>query len=175
MTMTVAPDYSFDVHTLLTASQPGSILVVGRDGEALVSEYVRQKEFLNQSCRVEVLANNDLLTQLTNTGRFDTGVVVNVIEHMEKKKAGQLLARLRDVHTPRFCLIVPIGTGWTGQRSTWEPNDLLGFGMSRVSRYSQDGKTVELYKYDIATYKKTPEWLNPSNWANPHLWDKYRW
>lgn len=173
--MNVPTDCIFDVQTLIAESQPKSILVVGRDGEPLVSDYVRQKAFLKQTCRVEVVADDDLLGQLERAGRFDTGVVINAIQFLEKKIAGQLIARLRDVHTPRFCLIVPIGTGWRGHRSLWEPNDLLGFGMSRVNRYRHDGKIIDLYKYDIATYKKTPEWLNPSNWANPQLWDKYRW
>jgi hypothetical protein len=173
--MSVSADYTFDIQTLLAESQPKSVLVIGHDGEALVSDYVQQKTFLKQPCQVRVLTNNDLLAQLEKIRRFDTGVVINVIQYMEKKIAGQLIAKLRDVHTPQFCLVVPIGSGWTGHQSTWEPNDLLGFGMSRVNRYRQDGKTTDLYKYDIATYKKTPEWLNPSNWANPQLWDKYRW
>lgn len=171
----MSADYIFDIQTLLSESQPRSILVVGRDGEALIADYVQQKAFLKQPCRVQVVASNDLLKQLDSIGRFDTGVVFNVIQFLEKNIAGQLIAKLRDVHTPQFCLLVPIGSGWTGHRSTWEPNDLLGFGMSRVNRYRQNDKTIDLYKYDIATYKKTPEWLNPSNWANPQLWDKYRW
>ncbi len=70
---------------------------------------------------------------------------------MQQKIAGQSFAKLRDVHTPQFCLIVPIGSGWTGHQSGWEPIDVLGFGVSRVNRYRQVDNTIGWYKYDIAT------------------------
>ena len=28
------------------------------------------------------------------------------------------------------------------------------------------------YIYNISSYKKSPDWLNSYNWANPELWDK---
>lgn len=31
------------------------------------------------------------------------------------------------------------------------------------------------YAFNIRDYKPTPDWLNPRAWANPELWDKYRW
>jgi hypothetical protein len=29
--------------------------------------------------------------------------------------------------------------------------------------------------FDVGSYKATPDWLNARHWANPQLWDKYRW
>ncbi len=68
-----------------------------------------------------------------------------------------------------------MGELWEQTLSVWKTADLLGYGMKLVSRYDIDSKPVHLYKYDITTYKKKPEWLNPTNWANPELWDKFRW
>ena len=37
-------------------------------------------------------------------------------------------------------------------------------------------KDVEaVYLFDIHDYKETPDWLNARHWANPEMWDKYRW
>ncbi len=109
--MRMSAEFAFNIQTLLAASQPQSILVLGHDGEALVSDYVQQKAFLQQPCRVQVLVDNDLLAFLEKVEGFDTGVIINVIQFMDKKIAGQLIAKLRNVHTLQFCLLVLIGAG----------------------------------------------------------------
>ena len=120
------------------------------------------------------MAADAALNELGPTARFDLGVLVNTLESLEKEQAGQLIARLRDLHTSRFVAAVRMGDQWEN-RSVWRPGDLLGYGMKLVSRYELDAKPLALYRYDIKTYKSTPEWLNPDNWANPKLWGKFRW
>ena len=80
--------------------------------------------------------------------------------------------RLRDLLTKQFCVVVPVGEDWSINTSSWENNELLGLGLSVVNQYEYEQGLMVLYKYDIATYKKTPEWLNADNWANPQFWDK---
>ena len=46
----------------------------------------------------------------------------------------------------------------------------LGFMMH--SQISNDNLFYFFYVYNIGTYKKTPDWLNNENWANPELWEK---
>lgn len=41
--------------------------------------------------------------------------------------------------------------------------------------YKASSPNEPVYQFDIHDYKQTPDWLNPRNWANPELWDKYRW
>ena len=41
--------------------------------------------------------------------------------------------------------------------------------------YKRQAPDEALYLFDIETYKDTPDWLSPRNWANPELWDKFRW
>lgn len=168
--------HSFDIETLLNESQPQSILIVG-DAQArdLTEEYARQMAFLKRSCEVTVIDPDRAVDELEGRQRFDLGIVIDALERMEKTQAGYLIARLRDLYTARFCALVPIGTAWAGLRSYWEPSDLYAFGMSLVNRYQEGDKPLDLYKFDIATYKKTPDWLNAKDWANPQLWDKYRW
>ena len=94
---------------------------------------------------------------------------------MDKAEAGRLIAGLRDIHTSRFYTVVPVGDQRTDQQSAWEPSDLIAYGMSLAGQYSDDGNPVHLYRFDINDYKKTPDWFNADHWANPELWDKYRW
>ncbi len=173
--MKTTSDYGFDIHTLLVDTQPNSILIIGRGGELLVADYIEQRRFLKKPCRVEIVQNSNPLLQLRALGRFDTGVVINAIEQLDKEIAEQLIASLRDVHTSRFCVVVPIGDAWDDHRSKWEANELISLGLSLVNKYEQNERILHLYKFDVATYKNTPKWLNAEKWANPQLWDKYRW
>lgn len=166
--------YCFDIETLLNESQPASLLVIGSGANDAVQRYLEQKRLLGRDCRVDRPSGR--LPAALIGRRYDLGIVTDTIEHLDKRDAIQLLSRLRDLHTARFCATVRIGEQWQALKSTWKPNELLGIGMTLVNSYEDDaGRRLRLYKYDIATYKTTPRWLNPDNWANPDLWNKYRW
>lgn len=166
--------YSFDVETLLNECQPDTLLVVGEGANDAVDRYREQKEVLGRHCRVEHIERNTPVDSLEQ--RYDMGIVTETLEFMDKHDAIRLLSRLRDLYTARFCAAVRVGGDWKGLTSTWTRNELLGIGMMLVNSYQDDGeRRVHLYKYDIATYKPTPGWLNPEDWANPELWNKYRW
>ena len=94
------------------------------------------------------------------------------LEHLTKREAGMLLASLRDVHAVQLFALVSIGKAWLNHQSFWENNDLIGFGMERVNVYAKNGLPLALLKFDLRTYKSTPEWLNSKYWARPELWDK---
>lgn len=166
--------YCFDIETLLNECQPGSVLVVGGGAEQAVDSYREQKQLLGRECRIERIGGDAPIESLT--GRYDMGVVTETIEYMEKREAVLLLSRLRDLYTARFCTAVRVGDDWPDLTSTWTRNELLGIGLMLVNSYEDDdNRRIQLYKYDIATYKPTPGWLNPEDWANPELWNKYRW
>lgn len=166
--------YCFDIETLLNECQPASILVVGSGVEEAVDNYREQKRLMGRECRVKHIGRDGPAGTLSS--RYDMGIVAATIEHMDKKEAVLLLSRLRDLYTARFCTVVRIGDDWPDQQSTWTRNELLGIGMMLVNSYvDEDNRQTHLYKYDIATYKPTPGWLNPDDWANPELWNKYRW
>ena len=76
----------------------------------------------------------------------------------------ELLAALRDRANRR--VVVHVGEARIGGDVDQR---LVALGYRRVN--ADDA----LYLFDIETYKDTPDWLNPRNWANPELWDKYRW
>ena len=76
----------------------------------------------------------------------------------------ELLAALRDRANRR--IVVHVGEARIGDSID---QHLVSLGYRRLSA------TEAVYQFDIETYKDTPDWLNPRNWANPELWDKYRW
>lgn len=167
---------AFDVETLINECQPHSILTIGNKAETFIADYVAQKKQLNQECAVTSLDADDALSILQKAAaRYEAAIVVDALEFMDKEQAGQLIARLRDLQADRFIAIVRMGDQWKQTKSTWQTVDLLGYGMKLVNRHHTGAKPVHIYKYDIATYKKTPEWLNARNWANPKLWDRFRW
>ena len=162
--------YCFDIETLLTECRPESLLMLGGGAEDAVEGYLEQMRLLGRSCRVDRATPMPEIDE-----RYDMGIVTDTIERLAKRDAVRLLARLRDLYTRRFCVAVRIGDDWPSLQSTWSRNELLALGMSLVNTYTDDDRPIHLYKYDIGTYKPTPRWLNPGDWANPELWDKYRW
>ena len=165
----------FDIETLVSASSPDSVLVVGPSVDGVLTEYRAQRQLLGRTCRFEFVHRDRIAESLPTLGRFDAGIVFDTLEYLDKQRGGQLIARLRDLHTLRFCLLAPVGDDWEGLRSTWRSADFLSYGMKLVNRYQTPAGTLHLYKYDIASYKSTPDWLSARDWANPELWNKYRW
>lgn len=160
-----------DINRQLETYRPRSVLLVDRDRNEALRAYQAQ----HPRCRVTRLDGTDPLRHLQSEGRYDMGIVVNTLEHMDKAGAGRLVARLRDLHTRRACIVIPVGPAWCGLTSTWEPTDMIAYGMTLIGSRERDGKPVHLYGFDIAEYKERPDWLNSDHWANPDLWDKYRW
>lgn len=165
----------FDIETLVSTSSPDSVLVVGASADGVIADYRSQRQLLGRPCHLEFVHRDRIMESLSALGRFDTGIVVDTLEFLDRQRAGQLIARLRDLHTSRFCVLVPIGDDWKALNSNWSGADFLAYGMKLVNRYQATAGMLHLYKYDIASYKSTPDWLNSRNWANPELWNKYRW
>ena len=51
-------------------------------------------------------------------------------------------------------------------------NLIMSLGFMMLSKTSKDNLFYFFYVYNIGNYKKTPDWLNNENWANPELWEK---
>lgn len=166
---------TFDIDTMINEARPGSILGIGEGAGDYARNYLAQRQILKQPCTVTTFSADTALARLTPSHRYDLGIVANTLEYLDKDLSGQLIARLRDLHTSRFVVVVRVGHDWDDLATVWNNNEMLGLGMKLLSRYEDEGRQVHVYKYDILSYKKTPEWLNPHDWANPELWDKYRW
>ncbi len=169
----------FDIETLINAAQPQSILLLGDVDPEFLDEYCAQKALIRQECEVHHITatNIDQLWGLQQ--RFDVGLALNLFEHIDKNIGQQVLSRLRDVLTPQYCVALPLlNAGAAANSNAWQLTDLFSFALSKVNTYQESGADNEdlaLFKYNIEDYKKTPDWLNADNWANPQLWGKYWW
>ena len=172
-------DIFFDIETLINVAQPTSILLIGNQKSDFLDSYLEQKKLLNQECKITKISTNEI-TLLENTERHDVGIVIDLFEHIDKQTGIQILSKLRDLLCHQYCICLAISTQNDIADSTkWQLSDMFGFALERVAIYADsmpDQKLqTGLFKYNINDYKKTPDWLNSDNWANPEMWDKYWW
>ncbi len=150
---------------LAAAAKPGTILALGPEAARVAAAV--PDAVLTHIASVSLAA----LPQLS--GRYDWVYVAGVVEMLPRPVATQLLARLRDWHAGVLYVRAPLGPGWVGHVSVWDETDFLALGMMRVNVYVEAGRPVHLYRFDLNTYKHTPDWFNSRYWAHPELWDKY--
>ena len=160
-----------ELTSLVRQIAPQRLLLLGPCARRIVAEYLAAAPV----CDLIEFSDAGQFVSDSDAARFDLGVVCGVIEHMELREAGVLIARLRDLLCQRLLLVVPIGEQWEHHRSQWQQPDLLAYGFTLLSSKQRDGRRVEVYGFDLATYKTTPDWLNAKYWAHPELFDKYWW
>lgn len=157
----------------LASYEPASLLALGPRAGALLARY----QGAHPDCRIThldshgALAAEELLAALADQGRFDFVIMRGVLERVDADTGAHLLARLRDVHTRRFCVV--LGTQHGEHR--WRSPELVAMGLSHWSSETLNEASMEVYGFDLGTYKATPDWLNARHWAHPEHWGKYRW
>ena len=171
--MTYPTDVLFDIETLINVAQAEKILFLGNHEPTFLDNYREQKLMLNQDCTIVHLRSSEIDHLWLQEQRFDVAIALDLFEHIEKTKGMQVLSRLRDVLCSQYCVCLPLSTKASSTR--WQLTELFSFALSKVSSYQNSETTYGLFKYNINDYKKTPDWLNSDNWANPHMWGKYRW
>lgn len=171
--MTYPSNLFFDIETLVNVAQPRRILLLGDISADFLEDYVQQKSLLNQPCSLTHIQSTEINTLWSEKMAFDVAIVINLFEHIDKTKGMQVLSRLRDVLSPQYCLALPLSP--RSEEQHWSVIDLFSFALSKVATYQVDELKYGLFKYDISDYKKTPDWLNADNWANPQMWGKYWW
>ena len=102
-------------------------------------------------------------------------IVAGAIEALPKREAENLLARIRDTLSQRVCVIVWREIFHRDQPECWNLADFSALGFRSLSAPGSSEHDPRLFSYDLNSYKPTHDWLNPKNWANPELWDKFRW
>ncbi len=162
-----------DLTRRLESLAPVSLLAIGPQAEALAAAY----QSTHSDCRTAyldpggTLGGEMLLEALARLGRFDFVIVRGVLERLDTETGAHLMARLRDVHSRRFCVVLSTHDG--GHR--WEASKLIAMGLSHWSSETVNQAKLEVYGFDLSTYKATPDWLNARHWAHPEHWGKNRW
>lgn len=157
-------DYSGDIIAFVERLKPTTLLCVGPEG-GLFADYVATA----RERRLRTVDAEALLAERPGE-RFDLAYVSATLERLPQRTGERLLARLRDLYS-RQLLVLAAVDGTNG----WTDNDLMGFGMVRMRRYPGEAGPLALYRFDLATYKATPDWFGPHHWANPERWDKDWW
>lgn len=163
-----------DVRALVAALQPARCLAVGDEAAGILAHGNAP------GCHLRAVPDGAALATLPMTEHFDFALVAGVLEHMAHRDGEVMLQKLRDLYTARFLLAIPVAAeGVAGDRAEpagdWSRNELLAFGLVQIGIYDEAGGHIGLFSFDIDRYKHTPDWLNARNWANPELWDRYRW
>ncbi|NND80888.1 MAG: hypothetical protein HKN50_00525 [Gammaproteobacteria bacterium] len=170
--MNYPPDVWFDIETLINVAQPESILLLGDASQGFLENYLAQKALINQSCVIRHIGVADVAQVMALQQRFDVTIALNLLEHLDRATGAQVLAQVRDVVGPQFCVCLPINGD---HDASWQITDMFAFALRKVALYKHDDIEFGLFKYNIDEYKKTPDWLNSDNWANPEMWGKYWW
>jgi hypothetical protein len=158
-----------DAHTLilgiLSDVGPESVLAVGPVAAELAATHSQAS-----SCRVTLLEAAKAGEQLVHHGRHELAILAGEWEQLPRAQAAGLLAALRDVYARRILALLPLQ-----ENSAWQHGDMIGHGFTSLRRFAHTPQPLELFEFDVASYKTTPDWLNSKHWANPQLFDKYRW
>jgi len=153
----------------LRADQPESVLVVGPQPERLLGAYL--DEAAQQLTKVP---GPGLRTEIEQAGVHEAAVVAHALEGLGKTEGGRLISALRDLYARTLYVAVTVEPSSTPGGHGWVHRDMIALGLSLLCELDETG-AERLYYYSLYDYKKTPDWLNPRYWANPELWDKYRW
>lgn len=164
-------DWRDDIVGIVEALRPSTLLAVMPEDSRLWRKLTQSAT--DTDCRR--ISGASLLARNCTIRSSQLALVAGTLEYMEKRQAGHVVARLRDLYTAVLYAAVPIGCGWQGHVSYWENQELIAYGLRRVRQYPVGGRSLCLYHYDIYDYKLTPDWLNSQYWANPHRWNKTRW
>ena len=162
-----------DLTRRLESHQPASLLAIGPQASALLAAY----QSVHPDCRIAyldphgTLGGEMLLEELARHERFDFAIVRGVLERVDADTGAHLVARLRDVHTRRFCLVLSTNDG----ERRWQASELIAMGLSHWSTETVNEASLEIYGFDLGNYKATPDWLNARHWAHPEHWGKNRW
>lgn len=149
------------------SSSAESILVLGQVGNS---------EVFSDQENVTRLDQNSI-DQLLELHQFDFVLIQNLIEQLPQKTAEHIIAQIRDQHAREMLLIVAVDQDQSNQNieSNWQLADFISLGMKLVGEFKQENRQVQAYYYAVETYKKIPDWLNSKYWANPEMFNKYRW
>ncbi len=139
-------------------------------GRVLLLGPVPVDDALAGDARCERARIEDLLKPTaTDEPRADLAVLVGVLETLAPDEGARLLGSLRDLRARRLLVAVP------AHDARWGLDAMLALGLEAAGHATGGDGPLALYTFDIDRYKRTPDWLNARNWANPELWGRHRW
>lgn len=88
-------------------------------------------------------------------------LAMDALTAVDATQARALLARVRDFISPRIVVIAQADC-------PLKRLDFLALGYDMLAL--DEANRIALYRFDLATYKQVPDWLNARYWAHPERW-----
>lgn len=163
-------DLSKDKNAAST-NQPFTGLIIGNDRQSVFSQIQSIDEAIDQAVSWEAFDYQEFIAHRF-AKRYDLAVI---ILSNDSAIDTQIIQRCRDLFA-KHCLVVQnLSEPATGM-------DVASFGFSRlheqpIVEHDQDHHTTsyQVWQFNLFDYKYLPDWFNSKFWANPELWNKFRW
>ena len=140
---------------------PGSILTAGETAAACVQTA--------NDTRLQHLATPFSRQQLMGVSPIDLAIISHLTESLDKAAAQSWLGMIKNLYAPHVILISHPDLS---QEQGWQLTDYLAMGFKHIAG-TADG--LQVFSYAIENYQPKHDWLNSRFWANPELYNKYRW
>ncbi|OLU23145.1 hypothetical protein BVH03_23255 [Pseudomonas sp. PA15(2017)] len=149
---------------LLQRYAPSRLLMVSASEQPAVNAYQQAHPHSQIAHAAPGSLDGDLAAQ-----RFDLAVVVDCLEHLQRKDGLQLLGGIRNLNASRMAVLVDLPA------CGWKDTDFFALALQVSERFARDEQVLSLFTYDLLEYKQAPDWLNAKFWANPENFGKYWW
>lgn len=97
-----------------------------------------------------------------NTTPCTLALGIDALRGLGEREALELLGQARLFAAPAILIAAQPGCALDANAFR-----ALGF----IAEFADQKSGVTVYRYDIATYKPVPDWLNAKYWAHPERWE----
>lgn len=140
-------------------------IIIGDANQAIV----KQIQGLDKAIDWQVFSQQ-AFSQLMFSHRYDLAVIM-----LSKDTTidVQNIQRCRDLFAKHCLVVQPLLE--LSQKNGYV--DLVSFGFSRLHEQPivEHQQSYQLWQFNLFDYKHLPDWFNSKFWANPELWNKFRW
>lgn len=157
--------------TAASANQAFTGLIIGNGTQSVFSQIQAIDEAMDQAVSWEAFDYQQFIAHRF-AKRYDLAVI---ILSNDSAIDTQIIQRCRDLFA-KHCLVVQnLSQPATGV-------DVASFGFSRLHEQpivendqSHHTTSYQVWQFNLFDYKHLPDWFNSKFWANPELWNKFRW
>lgn len=149
------------IEPLIEQFQPRSVLVAGDLAIACVQT--------RKDTRFQQITTPYTQQQLAAIQPVELAVISHLCEFQSPEQGQQWLGVIKNLYAPHILLISHPDIA---QQQGWQFTDYLAMGFRHIAGTDEG---IQVFVYAIENYQPQKDWLNSRFWANPELFDKYRW
>ncbi len=150
---------------ILDSHQPTSILTVSLNPIPVVAQWCK-----DHNCTLVEIQEQNPFPALDDINRVDIAIVADQLEYMPQHDGEALMGLLRNLHTDSMVAVYQ--PTLAPQKFRLPANGLLALGRREPGHFAEDGRGLNIYRYDLTNYnferQRThhPSRANPENCAN---------